>query len=199
MRKATLVLLVGAVCGGAATYALLGSGSDGTSASGKSFLGNLTGLATSRGGAREARPASVATRLASYRSAAAHDEPSALEAALERAATSDPTPARDLEIDALLARLGELDAARAARVAQRLDLDARFVADAWLTWAEQDGEAALAGLETLRAAGTRRAAHARSGTARRWIPARHHRVRPVLGHDGRRDLGVQGVRRPVGR
>ena len=156
MRKATLVLLAGAVCGAAATLLLADTRPAATTGD-TSFLGALSSLA-GRGTSRDADAVRVSERLAAYRSAAAHDEPAVVEAALERVALAKGTAARDLEIDALLARLGELDAERAARAAQRLALDARFVADAWLTWAEQDADAALAALGTSNDSSARRAA-----------------------------------------
>lgn len=156
MRRATLVLLAGAVCGAGATWLLVDTRPAAT-AGDTSFLGTLAGFA-SRGAARNTERVDVTARLAAYRSAAAQDEPAAIEASLARAARAERSAARDLEIDALLSRLGELDAALAARTAQRLELDARFVADAWVTWAEQDADAALAALETLSTPNSRRAA-----------------------------------------
>lgn len=157
MRKVTLVLFIGAICGGGITYALLDAVSeDAADGTPNSFLDGIAGFTANRGVAPDARQATVSMRLAAYRSAAAHDEASSLEAALMRAA-AESAPARDLEIDALLARLGELDPARAARVARTLELDTRFVAEAWLTWAERDREAALAALRMLEEPGTRRA------------------------------------------
>ncbi|NIR58526.1 MAG: hypothetical protein GWO02_02910, partial [Gammaproteobacteria bacterium] len=76
---------------------------------------------------------SVAGTLAAYLEAAAETDVSGLASLLEEFAALPWSPARDVEIDALLTRLSDLEPAYAAAVSRELGLDAPFVADAYLS------------------------------------------------------------------
>src|SRR5690606_27894662 len=70
-------------------------------------------------------------RLAAYASAAALDGADEVEGRIENLAVELDSLRRDLELEALLARLAELDPPRAMRLTQSLFLDDRFVVAAF--------------------------------------------------------------------
>ncbi len=86
------------------------------------------------------------TRFAAYRAAARIADGDTLASLLANAAASAPSLRRDIELDALLMRLAELDPEGAVRIALELTLDEAFVAEAYRAWARQDLQAALRGL-----------------------------------------------------
>jgi hypothetical protein len=151
MRSGIITLFLGGICGGALTFGWLAFDRDDAFArDGSASLESFTGLGTKQATRTKLlRSASVADRLEAYRATAEYRDFGELEAALQRAAAASPSPLRDAQIEAIVARLGELDVARAAALTRTLKLDTRFVAAAWRTWAEQEGEAALAALDTL--------------------------------------------------
>lgn len=85
-----------------------------------------------------------ATRLVAYERAAAMPDRAAVEAAVAAAAAAPASYATRNALAALLARLTEMDAAPAARLAAKLDLGHRFAAPVYRAWAAADPDAALA-------------------------------------------------------
>lgn len=89
-------------------------------------------------------------RLAIYETAAALGDAGALEARIEDVAGEPESPRRDLELEALLARLAELDARRAMRLAQSLFIDDRIVVAAFAAAAGTSAGDVLAELASVR-------------------------------------------------
>jgi hypothetical protein len=111
MRVLTFLAL-GLLAGLAATYLLLRDfGEPFGSVQGPSWLDGVVEPAATRAGTPHAKPAIASRRLAAYRAAAAIADAAALEATLERAVADARTASVELEIDATLARLAELDPA----------------------------------------------------------------------------------------
>lgn len=149
MIRAVGLLVIGGVFGGGAVVLLAGFGSDGaTSGAGSSLLNNV---ADAMRGFRspELAPVSVSETLDFYRSAAAETDAEALQTMLEAAAGEPWSPARDVEIDALLSRLSDLAPTRAADAARALSLETVFIADAYVNWARLDADAAVAALAAI--------------------------------------------------
>lgn len=109
MSKPVFVLVVGALCGGAIAYWMAANSDGAAQAFGGSGL--LEGLASvARGGAAANARVTVANRTAAYRDAAELRSAREVAAELARVAAHEPSVTRKLTIDALLARLAELDA-----------------------------------------------------------------------------------------
>ena len=152
IRKSILILAVGGLLGGLGTLLLMpGVGSDAPA-----LVQEVAGLARGRASAGRQPVVDVARRLEAYREARNETDPAALAAALEDAVRWPDSAARDLEIDALLGQLAGLAPDYSAAIAVAYGLDARFVADAWLSWAEFDAQAALDGLGRIGHPMTRR-------------------------------------------
>jgi hypothetical protein len=140
--RAIILLAAGATLGAAATAVwLIDQGGSATDAdeSSSAQRPDDTGRESARA---DAGPIAVHDRLSWYRDAAVSDIET-LQAALRRAASAAPSRARDLEIDAALVQLAEIDPALAARDALALRLDDRFVTIAFEVWAAIDANAAL--------------------------------------------------------
>lgn len=152
MLKTILPLAVGAILGAGGMW--LAVDDTGPSATDRADSQTRTGPQVDR--TRPRNTPSVAGRLAAYESAAAERDLAALERAIERAARSGESQSVDLEIDALLMRMAELAPARAAELAIALDLEPRFVTGAYLSWAQAEPTAALAGLAGVRDPAMRR-------------------------------------------
>lgn len=90
------------------------------------------------------RPASE--NLAVYREAAAIDDAASLDSRLAQVVTQPESAMRDVELDALLARLATLDPERAARFVATHALDETFTTAVYADWAAADPNAALAAL-----------------------------------------------------
>src|SRR5690606_1171909 len=85
----------------------------------------------------------AAVTVALYAQVAAVTDPAAVEAMLDAAAARPRSLERDVEIEALLARLTELDFARAARAGESLLLDMRLLTPIFRERAAVDLEGAL--------------------------------------------------------
>lgn len=131
------------------------AGTAGTAPS--SLVEGVASLARDRSGAgRAGDQPDIAERLDAYREAQELTDAAALSRDLERLAARSWSPSRDLEIDALLGRLSEMAPDYSAELAVALGLDAHFVAQAWLSWAQADPDAAIAGLAGIPGAAARR-------------------------------------------
>jgi hypothetical protein len=148
--KAIASLLAGCLLGAGAMYFAMQApdraGSPGPGSG--SFIESVADFALGRDGAVAAPSTSVADSLAAYRAAGLTGRADVRQA-LETAASAPWSPARDVEIDALLARFSDLAPAEAAVAARQLGLETRFVADAYVHWAEQNPAAAVAGLAAI--------------------------------------------------
>lgn len=151
-RKSLLLLAGGAVAGAVLMLFALPAADSGA----PGLMREVAGFAFGRAQPGRQSPVSIAGRLDAYREAGNERDPAALAAAIESVARAPYSPARDLEIDALLGQLTSLSPDYAATVAVALGLEAHFVAEAYLSWAESDAEAALAGLTQIRQILTRR-------------------------------------------
>ena len=155
--KPIAVFAAGGIGGALGATLLLDDDSSSAATAPASLVEAVTGLGRDRSGAARAGDApEVAERLDAYREAQAQTDVAALSRDLERLATRSWSPSRDLEIDALLGRLSELAPDYAAELAGALRFDAHFVAQAWLTWADADPDAAIAGLAGIPDAAARR-------------------------------------------
>lgn len=146
MIRAAAWLIIGCLLGAGAVYAVIGESERPGSAS---FVESFADLSLGRGRPAESDAASVSESLAIYRAVAAEANPAGLRTALAAAATSDWSPSRDVEIDALLARLGELAPAEAAAAARELGLETHFLADAYVYLAVADPGAAIRELAAI--------------------------------------------------
>jgi hypothetical protein len=146
LLKSVAWLAVGGI-GGAVGAALLFDGQDENSAiaGATALVESITGRGPGRAGT-SGDAIGIAERLDAYRDAQQETDPEALTRALEGAAGRSWSPARDVEIDALLGRIVELAPDYGAALAVSLGLDQSFVAAAYVAWAETDPDAALAGL-----------------------------------------------------
>lgn len=131
------------------------------------------------------RALTAADHLHAYREAAGESDPDVLQALIERAVREPATALQRLRIETWLARLGELDPARAAAVALRLGLERRIVVNAFQSWAEFDGTGALGALAGLE-----------DPTLRRGIAVG---LLPVLGEDARSVAQVASALPPLDR
>ena len=163
MARAVFLLLIGALTGGAAVYFAAGRSADDAAALDGAGDPALPELPASRepvaaAGEPETPAASsrVAARIAIYQRAAAATDVFDLESMIDLAAGRARSVERDLELDALLARLAELDPARAVDVAQSLYLEARFFEPLYRAWAMTDADAALAAVASISSPATRR-------------------------------------------
>src|SRR5690606_38621137 len=134
-----LPMLIGAIAAGAATYWAVARSSHAASAD-ASFL--------------ETTQDAAAVGLESAR---AVSDIAACESALRRTAALPPSYARGVEVEALVARCGELDARRAVALVQALGLGRPTLVAAFRAWAERDAEAALAALRSVAGAADQRA------------------------------------------
>ena len=149
MLNKALLVIFGALVGGALMYRF-------TNGVAETATADSVRQAAERDLAANVAQISVAERLSVYTTAASETNLFELESALAAAASAAWSPARDIEIDAWLARLAELAPARAVAVARTLGLELAFMADAYRYWASIDAAAALADLRTLAPASTRR-------------------------------------------
>lgn len=156
MIRAVVLLATGGLLGGGAVYLLAGAGGNGaTAGAGASVLSNI---ADAMRGPRapEPGPVSVSETLSVYRAVVTEADADALQAMLEAAAAEPWSPSRDVEIDALLARLSDLAPARAAAAARALSLNTAFLADTYVSWARHDPDAAVAALTAIESSFARR-------------------------------------------
>lgn len=147
MIRLVAPLIVGCLIGGGIVYVFVGTGGAGSGP--KSLVESVADFALGRDRPEGADAPTVSESLETYRAAAGETDPIDIRSALEAAAARPWSPARDLEIDALLARLADLGPAEAARLAGSLGLETRFVADAWLYWAGVEPEAAIRALAEI--------------------------------------------------
>lgn len=103
-------------------------------------------------------PNAFQTRLAAYERVSSAPDADALAARIEAAAAGNATWQRNTEISALLARLVATDPRRAVRLAESFALGNDVLAGLFRTWADADPDAAIAALESLALASSRRAA-----------------------------------------
>ncbi|HUF73396.1 MAG TPA: hypothetical protein VMR74_10905 [Gammaproteobacteria bacterium] len=145
MIKAALSLIAGGLLGAGVVYAIIDAGeSDSTS-----FVESVADFALGRDGPEDSGVASVAENLAAYRAVAGETDLADLARALESAAAAAWSPARDLEIDALLARLADLAPGELPALAWSLGLETRFLADSYIYVAEADPAAAIRELASI--------------------------------------------------
>lgn len=151
MLRSLSLLVCGALLGGGLTLLVAGD-SEHASAPGStspSLRENMASLAAGRDRARIVETVTVSETLAVYNAAATETDITRLAAALERIAAEPWSPATDVEIDALLASLSDLNPAFAATRVRELDLDMPFVADVFVNWARTDPEAAISELARI--------------------------------------------------
>lgn len=149
MIKVIATLIVGSLLGGGVVYLVIDASRDsGSSGDSRSLAESVAGLVRGREPIAEAEGVTVADSLAAYRAAAATD-PADLGRALETAASRPWSPARDVEIDALLGRLADLAPAEVPGLARSLGLDRRFIAEAYVLWARTDPDAAIRALAAI--------------------------------------------------
>jgi hypothetical protein len=144
----SLAWLLGGVLAGAMAMTLyLGSGATGRAADSALLrgVGNLLPAAADP----PQREITVAEQLGAYRAAQQQTDVEQLIAELRALASAPASAASHLAIDAQLARLSELDPAAAAELAVAAGLDRRFVAAAFILWADVEPAAALAGLARI--------------------------------------------------
>jgi hypothetical protein len=147
--KAIATLVAGSLLGGGVVYLLIDASRDSVSSRDPaSFAQSVADLVPGREPIAQAEGVTIADSLAAYRAAAATD-PADLGRALETAASAPWSPARDVEIDALLARLADLAPAEAPGLARSLGLGRRFVAETYVLWARTDPDAAIDGLAAI--------------------------------------------------
>jgi hypothetical protein len=158
MIRNLIPLLIGAVVGAAATVWYLGWLADDPQSGGSlpAVFDSVARLAGSGSRAPTQEPVSVAERLGVYRAAQTETDVAALRLQLGELAAQEPSFARDVAVDAALARMSELAPAEAAKAAVSLALEPRFIAAAFLAFAESAPEAALAGLAGIGNASVRR-------------------------------------------
>ena len=159
MFKGITLLVAGGILGAAALLLATSSSDDSQSAAGgaPSVLASVADALRGERSSQLSSPVvSVSDQLSAFQAAADESDPASLRRSLESAAGAPPSLARDLEVDALLARLSELAPAQAARLALALQLESRFIADAYAYWAETDVDAALAGLAEIESRMVRR-------------------------------------------
>ena len=150
MPRSIMLLVLGALVGGALVLAGLKSMDEavepGTDSS--SLLEDISGLVGGDGDPT-VQVLTVSETLAAYRDAASVPDRASLRDALERISDEPWSPGRDVEIDAILLRLADLDPGYAAELTVALDLDSYFVADAYMNWASIDPAAAIGALEAI--------------------------------------------------
>lgn len=150
MLRSIAWLVLGALVGGALVLARLESVDEsavpGTDSS--SLRERISGLV---GGGDEpmVQAVTVSETVAAYREAASVPDRASLRDALERIPAEPWSPARDVEIDAILLRLADIDPAYAAETTLALGLDTYLVADAYLNWASIDPAAAIGALGAI--------------------------------------------------
>jgi hypothetical protein len=156
LLKSIVWIAAGGIGGAIGTAIVLDENDDTASSAADpaSFVETVADFALGRDS--DARSSTVAEHVAAYRQAQQESDPEELASSLERAARRDWSPSRDVEIDALLGRLADLAPEYAATVAESLGLDLLFVAQAYLSWAESDPDAALAALARIPNAAMRR-------------------------------------------
>lgn len=147
MVKAVSLLIVGLFLGAGTTFFFIRA--DDADADRRGSTGMLPGNLRAFDRRDAAEVLSVADSLAVYRAAAAETDLVALQTALETTASEAWSPARNIQIDALIARMSELAPARAAIATRTLGLDMHFVVDAFVYLAEIDPDAALTELANV--------------------------------------------------
>jgi len=153
-----IVLFAAGGIGGALGATLLLDDDAGSAATAPSSLvETVTGLGRDRSATARAGDAPAVTeRLDAYREAQQETDAAQLSRDLERLSRRAWSPSRDLEIDAMFGRLSELAPDYAAELAVALGVETHFVAAAWLSWADADPDAAIAGLAGIPQATLRR-------------------------------------------
>jgi len=102
------------------------------------------------------RPASVTEHLTAYAAAGAQTDLASLQQALRDVAATAASPERDLEIDAVLARVAELAPLQAVAWSRQLELDPPFIVAAYVLLAESDPQSAIAELSRIQSPMLRR-------------------------------------------
>lgn len=150
MFKAVALLITGSVIGAGAMFVVLQSNDFSSAGRNQdSVMRRAADFSLGRDERPEFEEVAVSERLGVYQAVAAETDLAELQAALETSAAAPWSPARDLQIDALLARLSELAPEHAVTVAVALGLETRFIADAFHHWAGVDSTAALRDLAAL--------------------------------------------------
>jgi hypothetical protein len=158
MMRASLFLLLGAAVGATSTYGLIVR-DRAQPAGGSSVLSESVRSSTTQstlinadwvsGESPHAETTSVVERLAIYEFVTTLTDVAELESLIERAASRRTSHARSFGLDALLARLAEVDPARAIRLADELHLETRFRVPLYQVWAGSDTDAALDALRSV--------------------------------------------------
>lgn len=152
MARSVTLLLTGAIAGGAAVWvnAALDKGAAGVNR--PDPVSSVATIVPERepvlesGVGNEPTSSFADARLAIYRQAAETDDVFDLESLIERAAAEPQSRLRDVRIEALLARLSELDPGYAVRLARELYLGTRVLVPLFENWARTDADAAIAEL-----------------------------------------------------
>jgi hypothetical protein len=168
MARTLLLLVTGAIVGGASVYVVAG-GDPGPAAAvpgadsaptardiGSPRAGDLETREPAAPGATSATGGVVSARVAAYERALGATDAVDLESMIGLAIAAPRSRARDLDIAALVARLAELDPRRAVDFAQAAFLDTPFLVQAFEALARADAEASVAALARVAPAAKQR-------------------------------------------
>lgn len=157
MLRSIVLLVTGAAVGAIAiSFVIAGRGGSSGAGGSSSIFDSVTNIARGRDSGAVPEGISVAERLSAYESAQAETDPVRLERRLGELAAQAWSVGRDLELDAVLARIAAISAARAVELALAHELERGLLADVWLNWAETEPDAALAALATIDSMPSRR-------------------------------------------
>lgn len=160
MSQSVVLLVTGAIAGGAAVYLLAYPDSESSAivSGGAAALPPLISSTPEPSITVGATPSAnhVSERIAVYEKAARATNPADLEAMIESAAVRSPSLSRDMELEVLLARLAELDPQRAVDLAHSLYLDTRFLEPLYQAWARVDVYAAIDAVALISSPANRR-------------------------------------------
>jgi hypothetical protein len=156
MLKSLSLLILGSIAGAGLMFVADRSGLTENGAQPSDVRSAASSRSPGAGADPDQRPVTVEDRLEAYTTSIGASDPARLRAELEAAASAPWSPVREVEIDALLARLAELAPAQAADLARSLGLETRFVADVYRYWFSVDAAAAAAALNDIDAVSVRR-------------------------------------------
>ncbi|HUF73397.1 MAG TPA: hypothetical protein VMR74_10910 [Gammaproteobacteria bacterium] len=166
MARNVLLLVAGAIAGGAAVYFAAGreagpagafsAGVPDASPTSADMAGAGDVEAGDVGASEPVADGFVAARVAAYERALEATDVIDLESTIGLALAAPRSRARDLDISALLARLAELDPRRAVDFAQTAFLDTPFLIQVFETLARADRDAAVAALARVAPAAKQR-------------------------------------------
>lgn len=162
MARTVLLLVTGAIVGGAAVYLIAGRAPE-PAGSGLSTSAEVQSNPRGTPGTNDVAAvdavssgAIVSARVATYQRALEATDVIDLESMIELTASAPRSRARDLDLAALMARLAELDPGRAVAFARSAYLDTPLLIQAFQALARVDTAAAVAGLASVAPAATQR-------------------------------------------